>query len=296
MIMKLCTFFNAISQKVVDPMKLTKLQDDLILMMCNLETIFPPLFFDLMPHLLIHNVHDMKYLGAMFLHQMCPCGRFMTVLKKYVHNQSHPEGCMVQGWATEEVIEFVVDYMDLQTIGKPISCHEECLSGKGTRGHTTFNVDYITYTQAYFTVLQQSVSVTPYVRMLVQMLRSSNPKKSEDWIAREHQNNFGRWLRLQIMDQDTCVQLVDTNPDDIEILQVLTSGPSTTIHRYTSYDINDYTFYARAQVNKKTNQSSGVQTDAYDCDGNRETYYGFIEEIWELEYRENLKVPLFHCQ
>jgi hypothetical protein len=27
-----------------------------------------------------------------------------------------------------------------------------------------------------------------------------------------------------------------------------------------------------------------------------ETYYGFIEEIWELEYRENLKAPLFHCQ
>jgi hypothetical protein len=32
-IMKLCSFFNAISQKVVDPMKLTKLQDDLILTM-----------------------------------------------------------------------------------------------------------------------------------------------------------------------------------------------------------------------------------------------------------------------
>jgi hypothetical protein len=50
------------------------------------------------------------------------------------------------------------------------------------------------------------------------------------------------------------------------------------------------------QGHKKTNQNNSVQTDAYNCDGNRETYYGFIEEIWELEYRENLKVPLFHCQ
>jgi hypothetical protein len=50
------------------------------------------------------------------------------------------------------------------------------------------------------------------------------------------------------------------------------------------------------QGHKKTNQNSSVQTDAYDYDGNRETNYGFIEEIWELEYRENLKVPLFHCQ
>jgi hypothetical protein len=98
------------------------------------------------------------------------------------------------------------------------------------------------------------------------------------------------------MDQDAGVQLVDTNPDDIEILQILAIGPSTMIHRYTSYDINDYIFYTRAKDNKKINQNSGVRIDAYDCDGNRETYYGFIEEIWELEYRENLKVSLFRCQ
>jgi hypothetical protein len=67
MIMKLCSFFNAISQKVVDPMKLTKVQDDLILTMCNIETIFPPSFFDPMPHLLIHIVHEIKYLGPVFL-------------------------------------------------------------------------------------------------------------------------------------------------------------------------------------------------------------------------------------
>jgi hypothetical protein len=82
--MKLCSFFNTISQKVVDPMKLTKLQDDLILMMCNLETIFHPTFFDLMSHLLLYIVHEMKYLGLVFLHHMYPFERLMIVLKKYV--------------------------------------------------------------------------------------------------------------------------------------------------------------------------------------------------------------------
>jgi hypothetical protein len=143
--------------------------------------------------------------------------------------------------------------MDLQAIGEPISRQEGRLSGKGTRGHTSFNADYVTYTQAHFTVLQQSIPVAPFVRMHVQMLRSSNPKNSKDWIAGEHQTNFGSWLRLQIMDQDTGVQLVDMNPDNIEILQILAIRPSTTIHRYTPYDINDYTIYTRAQDNKKTN-------------------------------------------
>jgi hypothetical protein len=98
---------------------------------------------------------------------MYPFERFMTVLKKYARNRSCLKGCMVQGWATEEVIEFVVDYMDLEAIGKPISRHEGHLSGKGTQGHTTFNVDYVTYTQAHFIVLQQSVPVAPYVSMHV---------------------------------------------------------------------------------------------------------------------------------
>jgi hypothetical protein len=60
------------------------------------------------------------------------------------------------------------------------------------------------------------------------------------------------------MDQDAGVQLVDTNPDDIEILQILASGPSTTMHRYISYDINGYTFCTRIEDYKKTNQNSGV--------------------------------------
>jgi hypothetical protein len=74
----------------------------------------------------------MKYLGHVFRHQMYPFERFMTILKKYIHNQSHPEGCMVQGWAIEEVIEFAVDCMDLQARDKHILCHEGRLTGKGT--------------------------------------------------------------------------------------------------------------------------------------------------------------------
>jgi hypothetical protein len=60
------------------------------------------------------------------------------------------------------------------------------------------------------------------------------------------------------MDQDASVQLVDMNLDDIEILQILASGPSTTIYTYISYTINGYTFYTMAQDNKKTNQNNGV--------------------------------------
>ena len=39
-----------------------------------------------------------------------------------------------------------------------------------------------------------------------------------------------------------------------------------------------------AQDKKSTNQNSGVRMDATDNNGKKDTYYGYIEEIWELDY------------
>ena len=36
--------------------------------------------------------------------------------------------------------------------------------------------------------------------------------------------------------------------------------------------------------------------DATDNNGKKDTYYGYIEEIWERDYGPNFKVPLFRCQ
>nr|ABA98354.1 transposon protein, putative, CACTA, En/Spm sub-class [Oryza sativa Japonica Group] len=50
-----------------------------------------------------------------------------------------------------------------------------------------------------------------------------------------------------------------------------------------------------AQDMKSTNQNSVVRIDAMGHDGTTGTYYGAIEDIWELDYGP-LKVPLFRCQ
>jgi hypothetical protein len=172
---------------------------------------------------------------------------------------------MTQGWAMGEVIEFIIDYIDLEVIIKPISRHEWRISGKQTRHHSTFNVnDYVSYTQAYFVVLQQSIIIAMYAKMHIQMLCSMHLKKSEDWIAREHRANFNSWLCNQMMDKGQGVEMVDKyNTNDIPLL-MLANRSSTTIHTYKSYDINDYTFYTRPLYNKSANQNGGARIDAYD--------------------------------
>jgi hypothetical protein len=51
-----------------------------------------------------------------------------------------------------------------------------------------------------------------------------------------------------------------------------------------------------AQDKKSTNQNSGVRFDAPDDNGKKDTYYGYIEEVWELDYGPNFKIPLFRCK
>ena len=36
--------------------------------------------------------------------------------------------------------------------------------------------------------------------------------------------------------------------------------------------------------------------DATDSNGKKETYYGYVKQIWKLDYDPNFKVPLFRCQ
>jgi hypothetical protein len=86
--------------------------------------------------------------------------------------------------------------------------------------------------------------------------------------------------------------------DSIEekTMKNLASGPSCLVTSWQGYDINGYTFHTTAKDKKSAAQNSGVRIDAYDLYGKKTTYFGFIEEIWELDYGERMKIPVFKCQ
>ena len=121
-VLSLCNFFNTIYQKATDPERLDCLQEEVVETLCKLEMYFPPIFFDIMVHLIVHLVYEIKMCGHVFLHSMYPFERYMGILKHYVRNRARSEGSITEGYATEEVIEFYVDYMaQVEAIGVPQS-------------------------------------------------------------------------------------------------------------------------------------------------------------------------------
>ena len=125
-IMKLCAFLNAVSQKVIDPDNLIKLQNDMVQCLVGFELIFPPSSFNIMTHFLVHLVKEIDILGPVFLYNMFPFERFIGVLKKCVRNQARPKESIASAYRTEEVFDFCVDFIDDL---KPIRVPESHMRG-----------------------------------------------------------------------------------------------------------------------------------------------------------------------
>jgi hypothetical protein len=54
LITRICHFFNSISKKVIDIIELDELCKEIRVTMCQLKMCFPPSFFDMMEHYMIH--------------------------------------------------------------------------------------------------------------------------------------------------------------------------------------------------------------------------------------------------
>ena len=74
-IMRVCFFFNALCAKVVDLQKLKDIQNEIVITLCLLEKYFPPSFFDIMVHLMVHLVREVELCGPVFFRWMYPIER-----------------------------------------------------------------------------------------------------------------------------------------------------------------------------------------------------------------------------
>ena len=103
---------------------------------------------------------------------------------------------MVEGWSTEEAIEFCTYYLDIKRVGVLESRHEGRLRGKGTIGEKSVTVDDpVFFRQAQFVVLQQAEGVMPYIDEHRQSLQTLYPSRSHAWLDKKHKEEFVSWLR-----------------------------------------------------------------------------------------------------
>jgi len=101
---------------------LDELENEAVVVLCHMEIYFPPSFFDIMVHLVVHLVREIRLCGLVFLRWMYPVEWCMKVLKGYTKNQHRPEASIVKRYVAKECIEFCSQYIaTFNSMGLPES-------------------------------------------------------------------------------------------------------------------------------------------------------------------------------
>jgi hypothetical protein len=218
-------------------------------------------------HLMIHLMDQILTLSPLYLHSMFSYERFLPVLKAYMQNHAHPEGSIIEGYKTEEVVECCVDYIkDGKWIGLPIPLHEGRLRGRMGQ-KTSIDRDYSLVSETHFSVLQQLVIAEPYIEEHLSELRRDNIGHTNARIMKEHQRVFTTWLMNKYI------------PIEDMMIKILASHPSSCVTSWQAYDINGYTYYTKEKDRRSVVQNSGICIETFDPLGVKTTHYGYIQDI-----------------
>ncbi|KAH9717951.1 hypothetical protein KPL71_022033 [Citrus sinensis] len=284
-----------------DPNTLDQLQEELVITLCLLQQYFPPSFFDIMIHLTVHLVEQVRLCGPVYLRWMYPFERQMKTLKDYVRNRYRPEGCIVESYIAEEALAFCAVYLsNCDVIGLPTGFPTDLSIEKPLGGANIKVVDDPLLAQAHRCVLMNTPEIQIYIEEHMHYLASRNPYKAKTnlWLQNEHIRTFSGWLQAKVAHDKANNVPID------EIVCWLANKPRSSVVTFSGYEINGFNFTTRDRDCNRVTQNSGVRVVAntLQISSSKDksphfgdmTFYGVIDEIWQLDYLM-VKKTLFKC-
>ncbi|KAK9073298.1 hypothetical protein SSX86_007622 [Deinandra increscens subsp. villosa] len=325
-IIELCSFFKSICYKDLSEVDLNFLESKVALTLCKLEKIFPPSFFTVMVHLVIHLTREVKLGGPVAFRWMYPIERDLLTLKLYVHNRAHPEGSIAEGYLAQESITFCSRYLSkvetaftrvarnddegyqnhIETFnnlcpGRAIGCklHSGVSIHKRKRSSDS-EIDEKSLTQAHRYVLFNVESITPFREEHKRIVRQQRGRRISDYeLNKIHAQQFADWFKRRV------ARMEEQGDEVTEDLKWLARGPFRSVKRCTGYLVNGYRFHTKNRERSLKTQNSGVvvtiEGESYASSRDRSpvhgmiNYYGKLNDIIELNYSGQIRVVLFKC-
>ena len=105
-IIDICSFFQLICARRLRVDDLKAAHEHIISILCKMELIFPPVFFDIIVHLVLHLSEEAINGGPIQNRLMYLIERYIGTLKKYVRNCARQEGSIAEGYVVSEDLTF----------------------------------------------------------------------------------------------------------------------------------------------------------------------------------------------
>ena len=108
----LSEYFRNVCASVLREDQLMEMHQQIAIILCKLETIFPPSFWNVMEHLPVHLAQEAYLGGPVHYRWMYPFERFFKWLKQKAKNKAKPESSMVIAYLIYEIQIFGSEYFD----------------------------------------------------------------------------------------------------------------------------------------------------------------------------------------
>ncbi|XP_050225605.1 uncharacterized protein LOC126675073 [Mercurialis annua] len=293
-ITQLCLFFKELtaSNLKVEDMELLDKQIPIIL--CKLERIFPPNFFDSMEHLPVHLAYEAMLAGPVHYRWMYPFERYLRKVKRKITNKYRVEGSISKGYVLEEAAKFASFYFKEgdPTVSINLPRNEVVMDddedvdrlsifkypGKQIGAiQTRRYLPDIEYAAARVYILLNCPKVEQFVGMYTGEIRARTPGISEEMVASCLEKEFAIWFEKYVSDPTNNI----SNP----YIQSLSQGPLRQVKTFNGYYVNGFKFHTRSHDSGRATFNSGVCIKASNYDAATSDFYGIVTEILELEYR-----------
>ncbi|XP_071704598.1 uncharacterized protein [Rutidosis leptorrhynchoides] len=241
-IMTLCRYYRQLCSKVLNPNDLFNMEKDIEKILCDLERIFPPSFFDVMIHLSVHLASEARLGGPVHYRWMYLASDVETIHNKTSRN--HDDGC------DDTVL--------------PIFC----MPGRPIGATNVVKLGYDTLAIAHSHVLFNCSEIDFLRTEHLNILSHQNLKKRKCDIQHLHSQEFKEWLdditepNLLLYKQIASNQVdEDMTSRDNRItsdIETLENGPSEVVKKYKGYIINGFRFHIKDVEKNGTTQNSRV--------------------------------------
>ncbi|KAL1321193.1 hypothetical protein AAHE18_14G110700 [Arachis hypogaea] len=268
-------YFRDLCSSTLRVSDLVQMETNIPVILCKLERIFPPAFFDVMEHLPVHLAYEARICGPAQYRWMYPFEHEIGTYKRSVKNRARVEGSICQAYLARETSSYCSYYFESHIMSKRTRLNQNDDGGVSSSEPTLSIFDQ---PAAHLHILLNCPEVDTF-RSQYEQIHGSNNSLS----------NFLSWFHEHVKNPSngiTCPYLLS-----------LAFGPKTRATSVGMFKVNGYRFHTPEHASGKKTYNTGIYVKG-DGGNDASDWYGTLKEILIVEYPSlvSLRVILFYCE
>ncbi|KAI3751293.1 hypothetical protein L2E82_22347 [Cichorium intybus] len=287
---------------------LNDMKDTIIQIVCKLEKIFPPSFFDSMEHLIIHLAHEAILGGPVQYRWMYLYERKLGSIKRTIRNKARIEGSIVESYLVNELANycslyfkstietrhnreprnFAPEHLSFSSIDSRLSVFVFPSQRLFAKGGTRRLMDDQELHKVHTYILLNCVEVHPYVYMFDEVAREEYSNEPNEPLQSLRDRYFADWFQKHVMME---------SDESTSHLKVIARRPSRHVKSHKGYFVNGYKFHTQRHNDGHITNNCGVCVRGTAYNDEESDYYGLLDEVLEVDYLGSGRciVVVFKC-